>query len=1008
MVMRPCTTLLTASVVLVAAPVAVAQDAGSIAGVVYDRSFESPIADATVRIVELEDTQVTTDPTGNYSFGSIPAGTYTLVFAGDGYTSQVVPNVLVSAGSLQDVDVFLVADFVELDTVVVEDFQLESGTEADLLELRAESPALIDAISAEFIGLSGASDAASALQFVAGASVQDGKFAVIRGLPDRYVNSQINGIRFPTADEDKRAVQLDQFPSAVIESIQVSKTFTPDQQGDASGGAVNVLVKGIPNELIVSFSASAGYNSNVSERADFLTYQGGGVNLLGDGGGERDRPVADEFGMFDEITDTVGVSRGQSPTDYKWSFAIGGMHEFEGGLRIGGFATMFYERDSAFYEDGVDDSYWVRNPGEGLEPETTQGTPEDGDFKTALFDITKGTESVQWGGLGTFGVETDNHSIGLTYLYTRVAEDTATLAEDTRGREYYFPNYDPNDPEGPGNNPDDRDAAPYIRTETLEYTERTTETLQWAGSHVFPIEEFGITDVLEIKAIELDWSLSNSTATLYQPDKRQFGALWRAPVLNPGVPPFLPPFLEDPEWRGFKPAAVFTLGNFQRIWKDIEEKSDQYALNIRIPFEQWTGDEGYIKFGVFDDEVTRSFDQDTYSNFNDNSTWDGDWEDYWTLRFPTEGHPLSDGPPYVDVDYEGKQKVSAYYWMVDLPVTSWASVIGGVRYETTEIGIVNFPEDDAMWFPEGAISGVALDADSGDADVDFEQRDELPSISLVLQPVEPLVIRAAYSETVARQTYKELTPIQQQEFLGGDIFIGNPGLQMSAVKNYDLRLDWTPSPGSLFSVSWFEKDITAPIEYVQRVADFTYTTAVNYPSGTLSGYELEVRQDMGVLWDRLQGLTLGANATFIDSEVQLTAEEIEDFASPAILAPITSRHMTNAPEHLYNLYMTYDIEATQTSLSLFYTVRGDTLIAGAGESEGNFVPSVYETEYDSLNFKLSQKLGPYIKLSFSAKNLTNPKYESVYRSQYIGEDVLKTSYTKGIDYSIGLSAEFKF
>ena len=119
--------------------------------------------------------------------------------------------------------------------------------------------ALMDSISADLMSRAGASDAASALKLVAGASVQNGKSAVIRGLPDRYVSSQMNGVRLPTADEDKRAVELDQFPSAVIESIQVSKTFTPDQQGDASGGAVNVVLKSVPEENTIKVSISTSF-----------------------------------------------------------------------------------------------------------------------------------------------------------------------------------------------------------------------------------------------------------------------------------------------------------------------------------------------------------------------------------------------------------------------------------------------------------------------------------------------------------------------------------------------------------------------------------------------------------------------------------------------------------------------------------------------------------------------------------------------------------------------------
>src|SRR6185295_5935434 len=105
----------------------------------------------------------------------------------------------------------------------------------------------------------------------------------------RYVVSQMNGVRLPTADEDKRAVELDQFPAAIIESLQVSKTFTPDQQGDASGGAVNVRLKGVPKDpFFVSFKSQYSYNTQSSGRDDFLTYEGGGVDFWGMDDGGRD------------------------------------------------------------------------------------------------------------------------------------------------------------------------------------------------------------------------------------------------------------------------------------------------------------------------------------------------------------------------------------------------------------------------------------------------------------------------------------------------------------------------------------------------------------------------------------------------------------------------------------------------------------------------------------------------------------------------------------------------
>jgi outer membrane receptor protein involved in Fe transport len=229
---------------------------------------------------------------------------------------------------------------------------------------------------------------------------------------------------------------------------------------------------------------------------------------------------------------------------------------------------------------------------------------------------------------------------------------------------------------------------------------------------------------------------------------------------------------------------------------------------------------------------------------------------------------------------------------------------------------------------------------------------------------------------------------------------------MSSLQNYDLRLDYVPYEGSLVSTSWFRKDIKDPIEYVQRLIDFPFTTAVNYPTGKLTGYEFEVRQSLGQFWHHMEGFAVGANATFIKSQVTLPADEAAGFDDPGIQAPMSTRDMTNAPDHLYNLYFTYDVPKMGTQFALFYTVQGDTLVEGATESHGNFVPSVYAREYDTLNMSVSQGFGKYVKLQLQAKNLTNPRIEEVYRSPYIGDDVTKTSYTKGIEYSIGVTVSF--
>lgn len=978
------------------------QPPGSIRGVVFDADFDAPLPLAQVTVVETG-RQVETSEGGTFLVGELPPGTYTLTFAKEGYVRQVRPNVVVAAGRMTELEVRLAGDFTDMEEFLVEDIlRIGVGSEAALLALRFESPALMDSISSELMSRAGASDAASALRLVAGASVQDGKFAVIRGLPDRYVSSQLNGVRLPTADEDKRAVELDQFPSPVIESIQVSKTFTPDQQGDASGGAVDVRLRGIPEETVLQVRGQVSHNTQVSNRSDFLTYAGGGVNFWGRDRGGNEIQLGNLGGNWDGA---VGVERGDAPTDFKWSTAMGGRREVGDGIRVGGLLSFFYERSSSFYDNGIDDSYWRENPGEAMTPQSSQGTPSQGEFFTSLFDVTRGRKSVQWGGLATAGVEFGSNALSLTYLYTRSADDTATLAEDTRGKYYYFPDYDPTDPQGSGNTPETLLAAPFIRTETLEYTERSTETVQLSGSHELPLEPFGSYESLRFKTPTLDWSVARSSATLDQPDKRQFGSFWVARSFNPGAPPFIPPFFTPATYYPFKPGANFNLGNVQRIWKAIEEESDQVAIDLRLPFEQWQGEQGYIKTGIFYDDLERGFYQDSFSNFGDaGASFEGDWSDSWSSDFPSGNHPIT--ASMTDIDYQGRQRISAWYGMLDMPVGTSFNLIGGARFETTRLGIVNDPEEDAVWFPPGSVAPV--DLNPGDADVDFHRDDVLPALGLVYRPVRDWTLRASYSETVARQTFKELTPILQQEYLGGPVFVGNPELEMSSLRNYDLRLDHTPQPGALISASWFYKDIRDPIEYVQRVINFSFTTPVNYPEGRLSGFEFEVRQDLGRYVEPLSGLSVGANATLIDSRVDLPDDEIAKLSQPGIEAATDSRDMTNAPEYLLNTFLVYDIQRTGTQAGLFYTVQGDTLLAGAAEVNGNYVPNIYARTFDSLNFTLSQKLGRYFTFQFQAKNLTNPGIRTVYRSEFIDEDVTKTFFTRGIDYSVSIGASLSF
>jgi outer membrane receptor protein involved in Fe transport len=201
------------------------------------------------------------------------------------------------------------------------------------------------------------------------------------------------------------------------------------------------------------------------------------------------------------------------------------------------------------------------------------------------------------------------------------------------------------------------------------------------------------------------------------------------------------------------------------------------------------------------------------------------------------------------------------------------------------------------------------------------------------------------------------------------------------------------------------------IDYRQQIVGgaILVTTADNYSKGTINGYEIEVRQSLGEWWSPLDGLEVGGNLTMIESELDASGPELDNLRAEIIDAeygPGLTRDMMGAPEYLYNLNATYTVPKFGTELGLFYTVKGDALKAAGTQDNGHYIPNVYEKEYATLNFSLSQKLGRRWKLGFKAKNLLDPKIESVYRSNYTGEDVNKTSYKKGMEFSVSLGCEF--
>ncbi|MCG3147968.1 MAG: hypothetical protein PCFJNLEI_01409 [Verrucomicrobiae bacterium] len=971
---------------LLVTPLLAQTPAGGIRGNVFDKDLAVPLGNVWVTIEELR-LRTSTTTEGNFVFEQVQPGTYTLSFSKDGYQRQILPPVTVQAGSLAEVRCELSFEVNDLEEFIVRPLETSTGTELGLLEVRQEAPALSDAISADFIKKSGASTAASALKLVVGTSVQDGKYVVIRGLSDRYTVTQLNGVRLPTADAEKRAVQLDQFPGAMIESITVSKTFTPDQQGDATGGSVNIKTRAVPEELILSVSGAVEYNTQTTGRDDFLTYRGGGAPASGmsdrglPAGVSKERfpnyagPTTDPLQgaerlpnaqYIDALTESFAPVMGTSQTsvgpNYSGGFTVGDKHLVADEIALGWIGGFSYRRKYQAYPDS---QFNIVNGTRAGEPLNT----------TYRFKETRGQDEVLWAAVAGLGLEIGkDHSVALNYSRTQTANDQAVLQVGA---------------EGPNS----------IRVnQALRYQERLADSLQLRGDHKFT----GFHDIV------VDWSVARSTTTQDEPDFRAFR--------------------ESIDTRfDFHTIPGSQFDYPRRVFRTIEETSDQALFNVAIPFTQWTETEGKIKFGPFVDITDRDLQQDSFFyNFAPqagsgqvvgnnaallNYSGPGYYADVFLrphrVGLATNGAPALnqllwylEHPQGIDADYTGRQEINAVYLMAELPLTSKLKLIGGVRVEKTDLqidvtaDIITVPQIG----PDGDTFFVDLPGNS--LSTQIESTDYLPALGLHYEVITNLFVRAAYSQTIARPTFRELAPLRSYDFIGGDVFIGNSALQLSHIENYDLRAEWFRRPGDVLAASVFYKDIQDPIEQItfDVSGGDRYSQRVNYPDGKLYGIEGEWRQQLDIFHEALADFTFGMNASYIISSVTLPDSERERLQAAGINKK--TRPMLGQPDFLINANLVYDNKNSGTSVGLFYTRTGDALISGESRT-GVYIPNLYELGSDNLDFSVEQKLGKNWRVTFRAKNLTDPAIERAYRVSWQNKVAIRSSSTKGMDFSLG-------
>jgi len=412
---------------------------GTVLGQVFDADTGQPLEGATV-ILEPPSPEVgrapdpvmrVTDERGAYRIAGVPPGPYKVRFRKAGYRDSAMTDFEVVAGQVNRADFPLPpraaetsGEILQLDEFVVEASTAEDAVVA--LEMRLESDQLLNVMSEEDLSKFAASDVAEALERVAGVNIAGGEFAVIRGLDDRYNSTLYNGAVVPSPDPDKQSVQLDLFPSDIVNNLVVSKTFGPDLPSNTSGGGIDILTLEFPEGFLeLAAKAGTGWNTNADER--FLRFEEG--SPIGSETTDREDILESDFtGLLGgrlTLAEREVRFKGLWAREIDYETAEGFQEDRQPSLpQVGAGSRVFNPN----FPDGP---RFILVPGE-LEASGGLSLGEL-DLSGGRFDLTESSRDEQLTLYGSLGLDLDadaNHRITGSAFFTRKEEEIVQLRDN--------------------------------------------------------------------------------------------------------------------------------------------------------------------------------------------------------------------------------------------------------------------------------------------------------------------------------------------------------------------------------------------------------------------------------------------------------------------------------------------------------------------------------------------------------------------------------------------------
>ncbi|MBK1834206.1 outer membrane beta-barrel protein [Roseibacillus ishigakijimensis] len=989
---------------------------GIIQGEVFGPSGEG-LPGVVVRI-ELLDRITRADQEGKFALADLPAGEFEMQFNKLGYKVATRTIILKEGESttvsqaLEEQPVELVDEEYEMDEVEIVGEYVEEDKQEIQFEIETESKVLGGSLGKAEFAKTGVSDAAGAVTKVSGANIVGGKYAVVRGLGDRYTNTTLNGGIVPSADPSRKAVQLDLFPTDLLENVNIYKTFAPDLPAEFVGGLIAVETLRLPDERVFEVSVGTGTHSETHGEGGFYSIPGRKETFFADNNdelvnhsildsanlvGSRRNPVLQQLAIdarsFFYQEAPIFADKGSDPEwDRSLSIVFGDKFELNNGWNFGVVGSFTHETESRFEENQrAEFSSVTLSPGNAALALpgrfTSTAVNASGSFVGLGTDLYREaqiyTDSLNWGLLlgGTLEMG-DDHNLSAVYFKYRSEDASVTLNSEQLRQ----------DDSGAsqlgvitGNNLETIGGETYQvydNWDTMDVVFRDLEIWQTRGGHDF--RDGG-------RGLKFNWFIGGGIAQ----EARPVGVSQRFYNLvdgngNSQVVPVNPSNTQNAP-------SSFYLGS--RTQDDSQEVKIDTTLSL---WEQTDEDNhldlrfGLARFNRTRDTTARRLSFTMGDRLLNDLVGDLDAQ-------KDEMDDLMNGTPPVDGSIEGQSEgwivgeatgntqltYSAYsriysgYLMGDLAYREW-ELLGGVRYEREEKGFLTqngeSVDQSAVNFFPGVIFSRAFGSEN------------------------QFGMDLAWSRTVARPTFYEYVDAFTLDQANDRTFAGNPNLEDTEATNTDFRLSYRdPRNGDSISASLFHKSLTNPIVQIEDPFASGQITWANFESAKLSGVEIDFSKDL------LQGFSLFGNVSYIYSDVQDSV-----FRNPRGFGEIgiTSEGLEGQPNWLVNLVLSHDYEPWGLTSSLSYNFTGSYLsrvVPSEGSTALNPQPdNIMRQPFHSLDLILAKSWqGEWQdyegKVSFKIKNLLGSKEEYTYGDL----DILPYElYDPGREYSLSMSIKF--